>query len=361
MQARPPSALDRAGLGPRRPGRDRHHQPARDDRAVGPAHRRAGAPRDRLAGHPHRRLLVASWPGTAGRTGSATAAACRWRPTSPARRSAGCSTRPELRAPAEEGEILFGTIDTWLIWNLTGRARHRRHQRQPHHADEPVHAGLGRRAAGRASACRGRCCRRSADRRTSTAKARGPLHGVPVAGALGDQQAALFGQACFEPGRSQVHLRHRRLPAAQHGHRRRSERSAASITTVAYQLGGEPPVYALEGSIAVDRLARAVAARQPRADPLERRDRRAGRVGRRTTAAATSCRRSPGSSPRTGVRRARHHRRPDRLRHEGAPRPGRARGDRVAGPRGRRRHGRRLRCRHRCAQGGRWHDRQRVI
>ena len=44
----------------------------------------------------------------------------------------------------------------------------------------------------------------------------GFLDGVPVAGALGDQQAALFGQTAFRTGRGQVHLRHRQLPAAEH-------------------------------------------------------------------------------------------------------------------------------------------------
>ncbi len=51
---------------------------------------------------------------------------------------------PGARAAAERGEILFGTIDAWLIWKLTGRHVDRRDQRQPHHADGLEDAGLGR-------------------------------------------------------------------------------------------------------------------------------------------------------------------------------------------------------------------------
>ena len=74
---------------------------------------------------------------------------------------------------------------------------------------------------------------------------------MPVAAALGDQQAALFGQTCFSPGEAQVHLRHRQLPAAQH--RRAAGRLAAAGCSPpsATEIGDEPPTYALEGSIAV--------------------------------------------------------------------------------------------------------------
>ena len=90
-------------------------------RGLGPAHRDAGPQRHRLAGHPDRR------PGRrAGRTarqrrGRATAAACRWPPTSPRPSSAGCWTTSTGRGTrAERGDVLFGTMDSWLIWNLTG-------------------------------------------------------------------------------------------------------------------------------------------------------------------------------------------------------------------------------------------------
>ena len=81
------------------------------------------------------------------------------------------------------------------------RARHRRHEREPHAADGSRDARLGRRAARRRSACRARCCRGSAPRREVYGDGgRGALAGVPIAGILGDQQAALLGQTCFDPG-----------------------------------------------------------------------------------------------------------------------------------------------------------------
>ena len=78
----------------------------------------------------------------------------------------------------------------------------------------------------------------------------GPLAGVPVASALGDQQAALFGQTCFEPGEAKctygtgsfLLLNTGAEPVvSQHG----------LLTTVGYRIGDAPPVYALEGAIAV--------------------------------------------------------------------------------------------------------------
>ena len=102
------------------------------------------------------------------------------------------------------------------------------------------------------AASRPRCSPRSAARPRSTARATGDLAGVPIAGDLGDQQAALFGQACFEPGRGQVHVRHGLLHAHAHRASGRSTRSHGLITTVAARLGGRTPAtYALEGSVAV--------------------------------------------------------------------------------------------------------------
>ena len=74
---------------------------------------------------------------------------------------------------------------------------------------------------------------------------------MPIGGDLGDQQAAMVGQVCFSAGRRQEHLRHRQLPAAQHRRRSWCVRENGLLTTVCYQFGDEPPVYALEGSIAV--------------------------------------------------------------------------------------------------------------
>ena len=126
------------------PVRARDRQPARDDRPVGsPAPARRCTTRS-TGRTPAPTSCAASCRATAGRSGSARRPGCRSPPTSPGPRSAGCSTSvPGLRERAEAGEVLFGTIDSWLIWNLCGRARHRRDQRQPDDADEPAHAASG--------------------------------------------------------------------------------------------------------------------------------------------------------------------------------------------------------------------------
>ncbi len=77
--------------------------------------------------------------------------------------------------------------------------------------------------------------------------------GVRISAALGDQQAALFGQTCFARGEGQVHLRHRQLPpCSSTGNVPEEVRSSHGLlTTVGYRIGEEPAVYALEGSIAI--------------------------------------------------------------------------------------------------------------
>ena len=97
------------------------------------------------------------------------------------------------------------------------RPRDRRHERLADDADGPRVARLGARRCSTRSACPRRCCPRSGRRPRSTATGVGDLAGVPIAGDLGDQHAALFGQTCFEAGQRQVHLRHRLLHAHAHG------------------------------------------------------------------------------------------------------------------------------------------------
>ena len=108
-----------------------------------------------------------------------------------------------LRARAEAGEIAFGTVDSWLIWNLTGG---RRHVTDVTNASRTllfdIHRWPGATSCSPRCASRARCCprccraaRTSARRRSSCSAAP-----IPIAGVAGDQQAALFGQACFAPG-----------------------------------------------------------------------------------------------------------------------------------------------------------------
>ena len=156
---------------------------------------------------------------------------------------------PSLRARAEAGEVLFGTMDTWLIWNLTGE-----HVTDVTNASRTMLMNLSTvdwddtllDALGVPRAMLPRI-------RPSSqvyGHARGPLHGVPVAGALGDQQAALFGQACFSPGEAKCTYGTGAFLLLNTG-TTPTPSAAGLITTVAFQLDGEPTVYALEGSIAV--------------------------------------------------------------------------------------------------------------
>jgi len=154
-----------------------------------------------------------------------------------------------LRDRAEAGEILFGTIDTWLIWKLTGR-----HVTDVTNASRTMLMNLAQldwdedlcEAVGVPRAMLPEVLPSVATYGT----AQGVLEGVVIAGDLGDQQAALFGQTCFDPGTAKntygtgcfmlLNTGTVRVPS-EHG----------LLTTVAYQVEGEAPVFALEGSVAI--------------------------------------------------------------------------------------------------------------
>lgn len=159
-----------------------------------------------------------------------------------------------LRARAEAGELLFGTVDTWLIWHLTGQ-----------HVTDPTNASrtmlmdlesldwddelLGLLNVPRAILPR---IRPSSDP-SFYGKTRpdGPFGGeIPVCGNLGDQQAATVGQCCFSPGEAKntygtgCFMLLNTGPEIVHSQN-------GLLTTVCYQFGDEAPIYALEGSIAM--------------------------------------------------------------------------------------------------------------
>ena len=358
-------ALASAGIGNGRPRRDRHHQPARDGRRLGPEHRRAvhnaivwqDTRTDKHLRRADGRRRPGPLPGEDRPADS--------RPTSPG---------PKIRwildnvdgapARAEAGDLLFGNMDTWVIWNLTGGtgrrpAHHRRHQRQPHDADGPRDARLGRRAAGRHRRPARDAARRSAPRARSTARRRSPaVKGVPIAGDLGDQQAALFGQTCFAVGEAKNTYGTGNFLLLNTGTEAVQSKNGL-LTTVGYKIGDQPTRLRPRGLDRHHRRARAVAARQPEDDQGRRRRSRSWRSRSTTTAASTSCRRSRACSRRTGERRARRDRRPDPLRQRGPHRPRDARGDGLPEPRGRRGDERRLGRGARVAQGRRRHGAER--
>jgi glycerol kinase len=168
---------------------------------------------------------------------------------------------PELRRRAENGDVLFGTIDTWLIWQLTGgpakagsRASAGVHATDVTNASRTMLMNLATLdwddellAAFDIPRAMLPTIRPSA---YNYGEARGALAGVPVASALGDQQAALFGQVCFEPGEVKCTYGTGSFLLLNTG-TDPVQSNRGLITTLAYQVGDAAPVYALEGSIAV--------------------------------------------------------------------------------------------------------------
>jgi glycerol kinase len=156
---------------------------------------------------------------------------------------------PGARARAEKGELIFGNIDTWLIWNLTGvhvtdvtnAGRTLLMNLESLDWDEEILALLDIPRAMLPQI-------RSSSEVYGSARA--PLGGVPVAGDLGDQHAALFGQTCFLPGEAKNTYGTGCFMLLNTG-TRPVESKNGLLTTLGYKIGDQPAVYALEGSIAI--------------------------------------------------------------------------------------------------------------
>jgi glycerol kinase len=162
---------------------------------------------------------------------------------------------PRARQGAEAGDLLFGTIDTWLIWNLTGGPSGGVHVTDVTNASRTLLMNLRTLAwdPDLLSAMRIPAAVLPAIRPSSSVYGRcaeGALAGVPIAGDLGDQQAALFGQTCFAAGEAKNTYGTGCFLLLNTGPTPVESRNGL-LTTLAYQLGGEPPAYAMEGSIAI--------------------------------------------------------------------------------------------------------------
>ena len=156
---------------------------------------------------------------------------------------------PDARRRADAGDLMFGTVDSWLLWNLTGQhltdvtnaSRTQLMNLSTLDWDEALLSAFGIPRAVLPAI-------RPSSGVFGTARA--PLAGVPITGVLGDQQAALMGQACFAAGEAKntygtgcfllMHTGERPIASA-HG----------LLTTVAAKLGDAPATYALEGSVAI--------------------------------------------------------------------------------------------------------------
>jgi glycerol kinase len=161
---------------------------------------------------------------------------------------------PGLRARAERGEIAFGTIDSWLIWNLTGGPDGGRHVTDVTNAGRTLLMNLETLRWDPSILSAMNLPEAMLPEIRSSAEvygtAVGQLEGVPVASALGDQQAAVFGQACYDVGSAKNTYGTGSFLLLNTGNRPVPSKSGL-LTTMGYKIGDEAPVYCLEGSIAV--------------------------------------------------------------------------------------------------------------
>jgi glycerol kinase len=155
-----------------------------------------------------------------------------------------------VQPSGNSADLAFGTIDSWLLWNLTGR-----HITDATNASRTLLMDLDTlQWDSDIAAEMGVPLSMLPEIRTSSevygSVQRGPLAGVPVAGVLGDQQAATFGQACLQPGDAKNTYGTGNFLLLNTGTEKVLSRNGL-LTTVCYALAGADPVYALEGSIAV--------------------------------------------------------------------------------------------------------------
>ena len=162
---------------------------------------------------------------------------------------------PEARQQAAAGELLFGTIDAYLAWKLTGGPQGGVHVTDVTNASRTQLMNLATLEWDDEMLAAFEIPKEVFPRICSSSEKYGAAHipaikNVPIAGILGDQHAALVGQACFKPGEAKntygtgcfLVMNTGRTPVqSKHG----------LITTLAYKLGSEPAHYALEGSIAI--------------------------------------------------------------------------------------------------------------
>jgi glycerol kinase len=161
---------------------------------------------------------------------------------------------PHARNLAYNGDLLFGTMESWLIWNLTGGPDGGRHVTDVTNASRTMLMDI------RTLSWDQRLLEFFDVPATVLPEIRpsvgvyglttGVLDGVPISAALGDQQAALFGQTCFDAGETKCTYGTGAFLLMNTGTEVITSRHGL-ISTVAFQRDGEPARYALEGSIAV--------------------------------------------------------------------------------------------------------------
>jgi glycerol kinase len=169
---------------------------------------------------------------------------------------------PDARVKAKAGDLLFGTMDTWLIWNLTAGV----HVTDVTNASRTLLMDLGtldwdEEILGIMDIPRAMLpkIRSSSEiyghvgagaQHTLKGTRAAPLQGIPIAGDLGDQHAALFGQSCYDPGEAKNTYGTGCFMLLNTGEKPVPSKSGL-LTTLGYKIGDQKAVYALEGSIAI--------------------------------------------------------------------------------------------------------------
>ena len=156
----------------------------------------------------------------------------------------------DAKAKAKRGELLFGNIDTWIIWNLTGKhvtdvtnaSRTMLMNLKSLDWDEEILKTMGIPRIMLPEI-------KSSSEIYGNIRA-GELRGIPLSGDLGDQQAALFGQTCFKAGEAKNTYGTGCFMLLNTGEKP-VQSKAGLLTTLAYKIGNRKAVYALEGSIAI--------------------------------------------------------------------------------------------------------------
>jgi glycerol kinase len=159
-----------------------------------------------------------------------------------------------VRARAESGDVVFGNIDTWVIWLLTGGADGGAHVTDVTNASRTMMMNLETldwddEILGILGVPRAMLPEIRASSETY-GEARNGLAGIPVAGDLGDQQAALFGQTCFSVGEAKNTYGTGNFLLLNTGNEAVQSKSGL-LTTLAYKIGDQPATYCLEGAIAI--------------------------------------------------------------------------------------------------------------
>lgn len=160
------------------------------------------------------------------------------------------------REKAEAGDLLFGNTDCWVLWNMTGGVNGGVHKTDVTNASRTMLMDI-RTLQWREDICKDfgipmsmlpEIC--SSSEVYGYGRKNGLLIDTPISGILGDQQAATFGQACFEKGMAKNTYGTGCFVLMNTGEEPVFSNNGL-LTTVAYKIGDNKPVYALEGSIAV--------------------------------------------------------------------------------------------------------------